>query len=91
MRKLIGYDIEDVLELAGLRRRPSMLGAVLPAMGLLAAGAAIGAGIGLVFAPSSGRRLREDMTGRIGQLREQAKAKKEAHKHSEANANSVQG
>jgi hypothetical protein len=84
MRKLMGYDIEDVLELAGLQRRHSILGTFLPALGLLAAGAAIGAGIGLAFAPSSGRRLREDMSGRLDQLREHAK--KEVHKHEAANS-----
>jgi gas vesicle protein len=91
MRKLMGYDIEDVLELAGLQRRHSLMGTLLPALGLLAAGAAIGAGVGIAFAPSSGRRLWEGMSGRLDQLREGAKAKKEAHKYSEANASSSQG
>ena len=89
MRKLMGYDIEDVLELAGLQRRHSLMGTLLPALGLLAAGAAIGAGVGLAFAPSSGRRLREGMSGRLDQLREGAR--KEVHKYSEANASSTQG
>jgi gas vesicle protein len=89
MRKLMGYDIEDVLELAGLQSRHSLMGTLLPALGLLAAGAAIGAGVGLAFAPSSGRRLREGMSGRLDQLREGAK--KEVHKYGEANASSTQG
>ncbi len=86
MRKMMGYDIEDVLELAGLQRRPSILGSFLPALGLLAAGAVIGAGLGLAFAPSSGRRLRQDVSGRLDHLREEVK--KDTPKHSEVSANS---
>ena len=44
------------------------------AFGLLAAGAIIGAGIGLAFAPSSGQRLRQDVSGRLDQLRERVKS-----------------
>jgi hypothetical protein len=90
MRKMMGYDIEDVLELAGLQRRRSILEAVLPALGLLAAGAVIGAGVGLAFAPSSGRRLRQDVSGRLDQLREGVKeeVKKDIPKRSEVSTNS---
>jgi gas vesicle protein len=67
------YDLEDALNLLGLSRRRSLMGMFLPAIGLLAAGAAIGAGVGLAFAPSSGRRLREDVGGRLDHLRERVK------------------
>jgi hypothetical protein len=70
MKKLVGYDVDDVLDLVGLERQRPVLGALLPAMGLLALGAAIGAGIGLMLAPSSGRRLRKDVGDRIDQIRE---------------------
>lgn len=73
MKKLIGYDIEDVLDLIGLERRRSFFGMLVPAVGLVALGAAIGAGIGLAFAPSSGRRLRQEMGDRLDQLRERIK------------------
>lgn len=73
MKKLIGYDIEDVLDLIGLERRRSLFGTLVPAVGLVALGAAIGAGIGLAFAPSSGRRLRQEMGDRLDQLRERIK------------------
>jgi hypothetical protein len=87
MKRLMGYDIEDVLELAGLQHRRSTLGIFLPALGLIAVGAAIGAGLGLAFAPAWARRLREDVGNRLGHLREEAK--KEAHHYSEASANSA--
>ncbi len=88
IKKLMrGYELDDALRLIGRSRRRSMLEMVLPALALLAAGAAVGAGIGLVFAPSSGRRLREDMSGRLDQLRE--RVKKESDKHRNADATST--
>lgn len=47
---------------------------ILPALGFLFAGAAVGAGFGLLLAPSPGRRLRHGMGHRIGRLRERVKA-----------------
>jgi gas vesicle protein len=46
---------------------------MLPAVGLLAMGIAIGATAGLLFAPSSGRRLRQDVGDRLDQIREKVK------------------
>lgn len=74
MKNLIGYDIEDVLERIGLARQRSFFAMLLPAVGFLALGAAIGAGVGLAFAPSSGRRLRREMGDRFEQLRERMKS-----------------
>ncbi len=73
MKKLTGYDIEDVLELMGLARRRSVLGTMVPVIGYVALGAAVGAGIGLMFAPSSGRRLRQEVGDRLDQMRERVK------------------
>jgi sensor domain CHASE-containing protein len=73
MKNIIGYDIDDLLNFAGLQRRTTFLGSVLPAVGLVAIGAAFGAAVGLSFAPSSGRRLRQDMSDRLEQLRERMK------------------
>jgi gas vesicle protein len=84
IRRLLGYDMDDVLELVGLQRRSSVIGAVIPAVGFVAIGAVIGAGVGLLFAPSSGRRLRQDMTERLDQMRE--KMKVEARKQGLLNA-----
>ncbi len=81
-----GYELDDALRLLGVARRRSALELMLPALGLLAAGAAIGAGIGLAFAPSSGRRLREDVGGRLDQIRE--RVKKESEKNSNASVTS---
>jgi YtxH-like protein len=86
-RMMRRYDLEDALGLVGLARRRSMLGMFLPAIGLLAAGVAIGAGVGLAFAPSSGRRLRQDVGGRLDQIRDRVK-KESQHYNNEVNASS---
>ena len=89
MRKILSYDMDDVLDIIGLQKRRSIIGAILPAMGLVAFGAAIGACVGLMFAPSSGRRLRQGMSDRIDQMRE--KMKVEARKQGLLNATPEQG
>lgn len=88
MKKVIGYDLDDILDLVGLERRRSVVGIVLPAIGLVAAGAAIGAGIGLMFAPSSGRRLRQEVGDRFDQIRERVKS--EAQKQGVMSASAQQ-
>lgn len=79
MKNIIGYDMADVLALAGLARKPTTFEMILPAIGLVAAGVVIGAGFGLFFAPESGRLLRDDVSrnvnSRVGQLRERVTEK----------------
>lgn len=58
-------DFEDVLGMIGLERRPSALGRMLPALGLIAVSAAVGAGIALLLAPTSGTRLRAKLSDGI--------------------------
>jgi hypothetical protein len=53
-----GLSLDDALGVVGLERKPSSLSHFLPAIGLITISAAIGAGIALLLAPSSGRRLR---------------------------------
>ena len=76
------YELDDALRLMGMHRRSAME-TFLPALGLLAAGAVMGAGIGLALAPSSGRRLRQDIGGRLDQLRERVRKDSE---HARVNA-----
>jgi hypothetical protein len=80
MKNMNGYDLGDILDLFGLTRKRTTLEVLLPALGLLVAGAALGAGAGLAFAPASGRRfrhdLREEVGGRIGQIRERIQSER---------------
>lgn len=70
IKKAIGYDVDDVLGLVGLERRRSLSEVALPALGCALVGAVVGAGIGLMLAPSSGRRLRQEMGERVDRIRD---------------------
>jgi hypothetical protein len=76
MKNMIGYDVADILALAGLARKQTLLEMLVPAIGLVAAGVVIGAGVGLLFAPETGRLLRDDLRQGVGnkvsQLRDRA-------------------
>lgn len=54
--------LKEVLGMIGLERRPSALERALPAMGLVAVSAAVGAGIALLLAPTSGTKLRAKLS-----------------------------
>jgi hypothetical protein len=88
IKKATGLDVDDVLELIGLERRSSFLGSFMSAVGLLALGAAVGAGIGLAFAPSSGQRLRQDVGGKLDKIRERVMTETERKPQQTINANS---
>ncbi len=68
MKKPFDY-VDSFLGLVGLERRRSFFEAILPAATLVAFGAAVGAGVGLILAPTSGRRLRQDVGDRLDQIK----------------------
>jgi len=57
-----GFEINDLLGVIGLERRPSLFSRALPALGLVAVSAAVGAGAALLLAPSSGEDLRNRLS-----------------------------
>ncbi len=59
--------IRQLRRAAGLE--PSFADYIAPAAGLLTVGMLAGAGIALLFAPTSGKKLREDMENKISDLR----------------------
>jgi gas vesicle protein len=65
------------------------LGAFIPALALLSVGAAVGAGVGLAFAPSSGRRLRKEFGDRIEQLRDRMKTEMKSESMPRGQINAV--
>jgi hypothetical protein len=58
VRGIGDVEFNDILGVIGLERRPSSYSRVLPALGLVAVSAAVGAGAALLLAPSSGEDLR---------------------------------
>jgi hypothetical protein len=65
IRNLKSWDKDDVLDLIGLQSRRTAVDWILPSLGLFGAGLVVGAGLGMLLAPKSGRELREDLRLRI--------------------------
>ena len=61
---------EDVLGSLGLTRRHGGFERALSAVGLVAVGATIGAGVALMLAPSSGQKLRAQISDRLDDAKE---------------------
>src|SRR5271157_739332 len=62
------FEADDLLGLVGLQRRRSTIQLILPAIGLVSLGAAVGAGAALLIAPSSGADLRQRLSERMDKL-----------------------
>ncbi len=57
--------IARLLAEIGLQKRRSASTVVLPAIGVFAAGAVIGGLLGLLFAPSAGKKTRDEVISRL--------------------------
>lgn len=64
-RVISQLELDDFLGIVGLERRPSALATTLPAVGLVALGAIVGAGAALALAPCSGQELRQRLSGKV--------------------------
>jgi hypothetical protein len=64
--------IDSLLDRIGLQHKRSTASVVLPALGIFAAGAVVGGLLGLLFAPRSGRDLRQQIRDRVDQVRSRA-------------------
>ncbi len=58
---------EEVLAKLGLAPKPTIGQMFVSSLGPFGVGAILGAGVALLFAPKSGRKLREDIRTRVGQ------------------------
>jgi hypothetical protein len=63
-----GLEADDLLGLLGVQRRRTAVQTALPAIGLVALGAAVGAGAALLVAPMTGADLRQRLSERVDQL-----------------------
>lgn len=77
---LRGFGLGDALGWVGLRRRHSPGSAIA----VFGAGVAVGAGLGILFAPTSGSDTRSSILGLVGGLK--ADARRAAHKVEEGGA-----
>ncbi len=62
-------DKENLLNTIGLQSYKSSL---VPAIAFFGVGVLVGAGIGLLFAPQTGQELRNDLMGRVDELKKYA-------------------
>lgn len=65
---------EDLIHALGLQTRRSHASDIVSSVTLFGAGLLVGAGLALLFAPSSGRDLREEIGERAADLRDRAVA-----------------
>jgi len=63
---------DELIRALGLHARRSNGGDLVPSVALFGAGLLVGAGLALLFAPSSGRELREELSERAADLRDRA-------------------
>lgn len=73
-RRVAAVELEDVLGVMGLARRRSYF---MQDLALVGVGAAVGAGVALLFAPASGSETRKRLSQGVEKLSEQAVAKLE--------------
>ncbi len=59
------HGVDNVLDRLGLQHKQSAQDVVLPALGIFAAGLAVGATLGLLFAPRPGTEIRRDVRHRL--------------------------
>lgn len=64
-KQLSNLEKDDILKVFGVEERRSAVDVVLPALGLFGVGVLVGAGIGLMLAPKSGRELRDELRTRL--------------------------
>lgn len=64
-KQLSSLEKDDILKVFGVEERRSTMDYLLPAVGMFSVGVLVGAGLGLMLAPKSGRELRQDLQSRL--------------------------
>lgn len=69
------YDdsVHTLLDRMGLQQKPSTAESILPMLGIFGAGIAVGAALGVLFAPKRGEVLRSDLRHSIEDLSQKGK------------------
>lgn len=64
-KQIQNLEKDDILKVFGLEERRTAADQLLPAIGIFSVGLLVGAGLGLLLAPKSGRELRSDLRHRL--------------------------
>ncbi len=64
-KQLSNMEKDDILKWFGVEERRTTVDYIVPAVGLFSVGLLVGAGLGLMMAPKSGRELRQDLRSRL--------------------------
>lgn len=62
------FDRDEIIHRLGLDRQVNTMDVILPSLAIFGAGVLVGAGLGLLLAPKSGRELRSDITEGVNTL-----------------------
>src|SRR5512147_102597 len=81
LKKLRHMDRDDILNLLGLETKPSTTGWLTGVLGTFGVGMLVGAGIGMVLAPKTGRDLRSDLRERLRSAPEALSELVQGHHH----------
>lgn len=65
---------DEIIRYLGLQARHNHHSDMLPGLALFGAGLLVGAGLALLFAPTTGRELREELGERAAELRDRVSA-----------------
>ncbi len=72
LHDITNLDKDDLLKAVGLQAHRSTAWMAIPGVALFGLGILVGAGVGMLFAPKSGRELRDDISDRVSDLRMRA-------------------
>jgi hypothetical protein len=75
MRNPLSMSRDDILGSLGLQTRRSPAGYLLPALGMFGVGLLAGAGLGMLFAPRTGREIRRELGTRVSDMTTKLKTK----------------
>jgi hypothetical protein len=81
IRGAVSTGTDDFMHSMGLERRRTAGEKIVTAIAVFGAGLVVGAGLGLLFAPKSGRELRGDIGSGVGKVGEKARELGERVKH----------
>jgi hypothetical protein len=81
IRAAVAAGTDDLVHSMGLERRRTAGEKIVAAITVFGAGLVVGAGLGLLFAPKSGRELRSDIGTGVGKVGEKARQLGERVRH----------